>query len=66
MRMHVPLVLTAACLLGTAGAVERFTDLKGQPAPALSGSVWVGNPVSLDAVKGNAVLIAFWNSDAPC
>jgi hypothetical protein len=27
---------------------------------------WDGNPVSLDAVKGNTVLLAFWDSKATC
>jgi hypothetical protein len=65
MRRHVPIIMAAALALGVARA-ESFKDLKGQPAPALTGSVWVGVPVSLNAVKGNAVLLAFWNADAPC
>ena len=61
-------VLLLSCLTGAAAESKesQAKDLKGQPAPALTGSLWLGMPVSLDAVKGNAVLLAFWNADAPC
>jgi thiol-disulfide isomerase/thioredoxin len=50
-------------------AVKQFcTDrldqlnLVGKPAPALRGTDLDGKPVSLDALKGNVVLIVFWAS----
>jgi len=66
MRIHASLVLATALLAGPAFAEQQQKDLKGQQAAPLAGPVWVGTPVSLDAVKGNAVVLAFWNSDAPC
>ena len=38
----------------------------GKAAPRLVGSGWVGTPVSLDAVHGNTVVLAFWNADVAC
>lgn len=38
----------------------------GKPAPELMSAGWVGTPVSLRAVRGNTVVIAFWNADIPC
>lgn len=38
----------------------------GKMAPPLIASGWTGTPVSLDAVRGNAVVLAFWNGDIPC
>lgn len=38
----------------------------GKPAPVLVASEWIGTPVSLDAVRGNTVVLAFWNADIPC
>ena len=64
MRVHVPLALAAALLVLPASAIEMIAE--GKPAPSLTGSVWIGSPVSMDAVKGNAVVLAFWNADAPC
>lgn len=58
-------VLLLGCLVGAA-AESQVKDLSGQPAPTLTGSLWIGSPVSLDAVSGNAVVLAFWNADAPC
>jgi hypothetical protein len=37
----------------------------GKPAPRLVAASWIGNPVSLEAVKGNTVVLAFWNADVP-
>lgn len=38
----------------------------GKPAPKLMAAGWVGTPVSLEAVKGNTVVLAFWNADIAC
>ena len=69
--MRTPLLLlTGACL---AGALCAATPVPGGPAsdigqagPSLIAAGWDGNPVSLDAVKGNTVLLAFWDSKATC
>jgi hypothetical protein len=54
-------VLLIGCLAGLASEIKV-----GQPAPTLNGTLWVGQPVSLDAVKGNVVVLAFWNIDSSC
>jgi hypothetical protein len=45
-------------------AIEEWKELLGKPAPALVAAAWEGTPVSLEAVRGNVVLLGFWNSDA--
>ena len=47
------------------GSDETNKDV-GKVAPMLTASGWVGSPVSLGAVKGNTVVLAFWNGDVPC
>ena len=47
------LLLSAACFAGS-------------DAPPLAGSTWIGTPVSLNAVRGNTVVLIFWNYDTPC
>jgi hypothetical protein len=57
-------MLVAALAVGPsawAGAPSDFRGDVGKPAPALTGAVWDGNPVSLEAVRGNVVLLAFWD-----
>ncbi|MGD0093461.1 MAG: hypothetical protein ABSE73_26405 [Planctomycetota bacterium] len=59
MRAHVlPLVATALLM---SAACQADND-----APPLAGSSWIGTPVSLNAVKGNATVLVFWNFDTPC
>lgn len=66
--------LAAACFALSAGlqawaqtqAEERWDKYVGQPSPRLVAAGWSGTPVSLDAVKGNTVVLAFWNADVPC
>lgn len=58
--------LVAAALVFASVCAEEQRDMRGRAAPPLAGPVWVGVPVSLDAVKGNAAVLAFWNGDAPC
>lgn len=38
-------------------------DTVGKQAPELLAAGWVGSPVSLRAVKGNPVVLTFWNCD---
>ncbi|MCY3021583.1 MAG: hypothetical protein NTW87_21420 [Planctomycetota bacterium] len=66
MRVHASLLLAGLLLSLPASAANREKDLDGQRAPPIHGSVWVGSPVSLDAVKGDVAVLAFWNLDAPC
>ncbi len=44
---------------------EKWDRDAGKPAPALVAAGWIGTPVSLEAVKGNTVVLAFWNADVP-
>jgi hypothetical protein len=59
MRAHALPLIAAALLVGSACLAD--TD-----APPLAGSSWVGTPVSLNAVRGNTVVLIFWNYDTPC
>jgi len=68
-RTAYALLLLSALWLGTAVAADsksRASEFLGKPAAPINSKVWVGTPVSLDAVKGNAVVLAFWNADAAC
>ena len=57
----------ALCVSASAwGASRSWDEGVGEVAPPLIASEWVGTPVSLEAVKGNAVVLAFWNADIPC
>ncbi|HEY3319715.1 MAG TPA: hypothetical protein VGP72_04490 [Planctomycetota bacterium] len=58
----LPLLLLSLVLV----AAPAFCIEAGVKAPPINGQVWVGNPVHLDALKGNIVVLAFWNLDAPC
>jgi hypothetical protein len=60
------IALTALVVCATAAATEQFDIDKGKPAPELVSAGWVGTPVSLSAVHGNTVVLAFWNADIPC
>ncbi len=66
MRHHWLLpILAALSLTSVFGSDESSKDI-GKIAPPLTASGWVGTPVSLEAVKGNTVVLAFWNGDVPC
>jgi hypothetical protein len=52
--------------LAMAAFAEGWDQDVGKPAPALVPGGWVGTPVTLDAVRGNVVILAFWNADIPC
>ncbi|MBE7467128.1 MAG: hypothetical protein HS116_26955 [Planctomycetes bacterium] len=62
--------LCALVLCAATGAsaqqAERWDKDVGKEAPALIASAWIGTPVSLEAVKGNCVVLAFWNADVAC
>ncbi len=68
MRRATLAALVAGVLLPgiAAAATERWDRDVGRDAPDLLAASWIGSPVSLDAVQGNTVVIAFWNADIPC
>jgi len=69
--MRTPLlILAGACLTGALFAATPVpggpaSDI-GKPGATLMAAGWDGTPVSLDAAKGNTVLLAFWDSKATC
>ncbi len=58
------LVLSTPALTATDDPTQ--SPYLGKPAPELIASGWVGLPVSLSAVRGNTVVLVFWNADIPC
>lgn len=57
-------VLVLACAAHALAADVKKVD--ASVAPPLVGSGWIGSPVSLDAIRGNTVVLAFWNADVAC
>ena len=65
-RFSAVLVLALAAGIAIAAEEQDKWDLAaGKPAPKLAATGWAGTPVSLEAVKGNTVVLAFWNPDVP-
>ena len=65
-RISAALVLTLAAGIAIAAEEQEKWDRDaGKPAPGLVAAGWIGTPVSLEAVKGNTVVLAFWNADVP-
>lgn len=66
-RLFIALMLTFAAQNAFAAeeAPENWDSDAGRVAPGLVAASWIGTPVSLDAVKGNTVVLAFWNLDVP-
>ena len=66
-RLSAALVLALAAGVAVAGeeTLEILGRDVGKPAPRLVAAGWLGTPVLLDAVKGNTVVLAFWNTDVP-
>lgn len=58
-------MMILALVLGMS-TVQEWKKDSGKPAPPLRGAAWHGTPVSLDAVRGNTVVLVFWNGDIPC
>ena len=58
----------AVCFVAAAHAQQEETWRKdlGKEASPLTAAGWTGTPVSLDALRGNAVTLAFWNADVAC
>jgi hypothetical protein len=67
LRISVALMLTLTAGIGFAAETtfEKWDRDAGKPVPRLVGTAWLGTPVLLDAVKGNTVVLAFWNMDVP-
>ena len=67
-RMRIGMAVWALLLCAASlQAVE--SDWKkdlGKDAPPLVAAGWAGTPVSLDNVRGNAVVLSFWNADVAC
>ena len=59
-------VLAAVGAASANAQSPRWDEHLGQKAPPLMATGWVGTPVSLAALKGNTVVLAFWNADIPC
>lgn len=64
--LALAVAVVAAPLYATELAAERWDKDVGKPAPELIPASWIGSPVSLSAVRGNTVVLAFWNADIPC
>jgi hypothetical protein len=67
MKAHgwIPFFLCVAAL-AVAGGEDAWDKDVGKPAPALAPAAWLGTPVSLDHVRGNTIIVAFWNADVAC
>jgi hypothetical protein len=67
MRTFVATTVLAVALASSVTASSGSWDQDvGTAAPALVPAGWVGTPLTLDAVRGNVVVLAFWNADIPC
>lgn len=67
-RLSAALVLVLAAGFTNAAEEQPRTEVNwehdaGKPAPRLVAAGWIRTPVSLEAVKGNTVVLAFWNLD---
>ena len=58
--------LVLALAMPAIKAEEKWDSENGNPAPAFIAAGWCGTPVSLDAIRGNTVVLAFWNADVVC
>ena len=54
----------AAALILALVQADPGAETLGKPAAELVAASWVGSPVTLRAVKGNVVVLNFWNSDS--
>lgn len=66
MKRAVGTSLILALAAATASAqteIARWDRNLGKPAPELMAAGWVGQPVTLRAVRGNTVILLFWNPD---
>jgi hypothetical protein len=64
-HLLVPFFLCVGAL-SVLGGQDAWDKDVGKPAPALIPSAWLGTPVGLDHVRGNTIIIAFWNADIAC
>ena len=60
----------ATCVLLLALATQASAEEKkikdSNSAPPLTSAGWIGTPVSLEAIRGNTIVLAFWNADVAC
>ena len=54
------------CVAACASDEAAWKKDLGKEGPQLRAVGWTGTPVALDAVRGNAVVLAFWNADIAC
>ena len=66
-RFFISIVLALATAVAVHGEepLAKWDRDVGKVAPRLTASGWLGTPVMLEAVKGNTVVLAFWNMDVP-
>jgi len=66
-RHFATLLLAIAAGIASAAdeTPEKWNHDVGMAAPRLAAAGWLGTPVSLDALKGTTVVLAFWNVDVP-
>jgi peroxiredoxin len=65
--MSALLLVLALGMIPAAAQQEREErpgeETLGKPAPELLAAAWIGSPVTLRSVKGNTVVLNFWNND---
>ena len=49
---------------GSRELMESGKETLGKPAPELISAGWIGSPVTLRGVRGNTVVLNFWNGDS--
>lgn len=71
-KIAIRMMAAAALLAGMTPLAAQDRDLElmnsgkdtlGKPAPELVSAGWVGSPVTLRGVRGNLVVLNFWNGD---
>ena len=60
------LFLMAFAMHAATTVADKWDQDNGKQAPPLTSAGWIGTPVSLDAIRGNTVVLAFWNADVAC
>ena len=66
LRWLYVLALVAFVSMSAQAQEETWKKDLGKDASPLVATGWCGTPVALEAVRGNAVVLAFWNADVAC